>query len=209
VIASAHGYPLYGTERQLSDGWLAATSTPRQDRRFCNNAYAAIKRHVWLAERYGEELTRLEDLAWARRVIKAGYVLSCAAGACVAHMDGESSDRSRNRYWREAIAHRRFYDDQRLRPMEAVGLAVSKIAADYLEAARNGALVNIGSIPAFHSAQGASHGFAQGRSHSHELKRRFYYPTAPTASGTVWPAGGLSDYDGHEASSPGGGVPTS
>ena len=57
-----------------------------QDHPFCNNANAAIRRSVWERFRYDETLTGLEDLAWARQVISAGFRIAYKADAEVVHV---------------------------------------------------------------------------------------------------------------------------
>jgi rhamnosyltransferase len=91
----------------------------------------------------------------------------------------ESWAKIRNRYRREAIAHKAIYDEQRMGRLEAIGLAVANIGGDLLFALKHRALVrNAASIVAFRTAQftGTYQGFAQSGPVHAELKRRFYYP---------------------------------
>jgi rhamnosyltransferase len=209
VIVSAHVYPVYDTwlerlvepfeddrialaygrqvgdhrtkfaEEQLMRRWFPEQSTPRQIHPFCNNANAAVRRDVWVAQPYDEELTGLEDVDWARRALEKGYLLSYVAESAVVHVHEETWDQLRNRYRREAIAHRRIYKEQRMSALEALVVGIRNVTADYTTAAKQGLLLhNLLSIPAFHSAQfiGAYQGFAQVGEISDHLKRRFYYP---------------------------------
>jgi len=209
VVVSAHVYPIYDSwlerlvnplkdghialsygrqtgdhrtkfaEQQLMRRWFPEVSTPMQSHPFCNNANAAIRRDVWEAQPYNEELTGLEDIDWARRAMEKGYFPSYVAESVVVHVHEESWDRLRNRYRREAIAHRRIYEKQRLSALEAATLCVRNVAADYGAAARQRVLLrNLHSIPSFHSAQfiGAYQGFAQDGDIPKHIKRRFYYP---------------------------------
>lgn len=213
VVVSAHVYPVYNTwlerlvrpfaddqvaltygrqigdhrttfsERQLMRRWFPSVSVQRQEHPFCNNANAIIRADLWAAQPYDEELTGLEDIEWARRAIEHGYYLAYVAEGAVVHVHEESWDRLRNRYRREAIAHRRIYDEQRLSAMEALFLGARHVADDYLAAAKERVLLrNLASIPRFHSAQflGAYQGFAQVGEIPQHLKRRFYYPSRDT-----------------------------
>jgi rhamnosyltransferase len=231
VFASAHVYPLFDTwlqhlvrpleeseialsygrqvgdhrtkfsEQRLLGRWFPAQSIPRQSQPFCNNANAAVRRSVWKEQPYDEDLTGLEDLDWARRAIAKGHVLSYVAEAPVVHVHEESWQRLRDRYRREAIAHKRIYEDQRLSAVEAVALGVRHIAADYASAARQGALLrNLGAIPSFHAAQflGAYQGFAQVGDVPADLKRRFYYPVPDEPDLAAVAIGRTIDYAGHE-----------
>lgn len=209
LFASAHVYPVYDTwlaeltapfvdsevalsygrqegngrttysERRVMARWFPATSVPRQDHAFCNNANAAVRRSVWESQPYDEVLTGLEDLDWAKRALEAGHAISYVATAPVVHAHEESWGQIVNRYQREAIAHKRIYHEQRMSAFEAVRLAIANIASDYVHAARDGALgENLGSIPAFRVAQflGTYRGFRQRGEASAVLRRRFYYP---------------------------------
>lgn len=234
VIASAHVYPTHDTwlehliapfsndkvaltygrqigdertkfsEHQLLLRWFPTRSNFEQRHPFCNNANAAIRRDLWAALPYDEDLTGLEDLEWARRAIGKGYILSYVAESIVVHVHVEDWSRVRNRYRREAIAHRRIYDEQRLGAWEAATLAVRHIASDYRAALRVGVLRrNLLGIPAFHAAQfiGAYQGFAQVGDASGELKRRFYYPQSEHGPGTHSDVIGRSiDYSSQEGS---------
>ena len=145
VFASAHVYPLYDSwieqltapleraevamaygrqqtpadgrfsEQQLMARWFPSRSVETQRHPFCNNANAAIRRSVWEDQPYDEALTGLEDLDWAKRAIDRGMPLSYVAEAPVVHVHNESFWQVVNRYQREAIAHKRIYNDQEMR----------------------------------------------------------------------------------------------
>ena len=95
------------------------------------------------------------------------------------HVHEETWAKIRNRYRREAIAHKQIYDEQRMGRAEAIGLAVANIGGDAAFAPKHRALLrNVGSIVGFRTAQfiGTYQGFAQRGPVQSELKRRFYYP---------------------------------
>jgi glycosyltransferase involved in cell wall biosynthesis len=209
VFASAHVYPVYDTwlehltkpfddadvalaygrqvggpttpysESQILATWFPAESMARQTHPFANNANAAIRRSEWEKLPYDEELTGLEDLAWARSALDRGMGIAYVAEAPVVHLHDERFSQTRNRYRREAIAHRRIFNDPRMGRFEAARLLVANVASDYLHAARDGQLLrNLASIPRFRTAQflGTYEGFAQRGDVPVELRRRFYYP---------------------------------
>jgi hypothetical protein len=110
------------------------------------------------------------------------------ARAVVAHVHEEDLARTRNRYRREAIAHRRIFHDQRLGALHAFGLFLANVGRDYLAAVpRRKLLRNLWSIPAFRAAQyfGTWEGFRQQGDVSAELRRRFYYPKGFTTRGAA------------------------
>lgn len=171
------------SEVRLMERWFPETSDLDQSHPFANNANAAIRKTVWETQQYNEELTGLEDMDWAKRSLERGLKVAYVAEAPVVHVHSETWRRLRNRYRREAIAHRRVFNDQRMSPWEAVGLALRNTGADYLAAIRDGVLAsNLWEIPAFHAAQfiGAYQGFAQEGDVPEQLKKRFYYPTERT-----------------------------
>lgn len=211
VIASAHVYPVYDTwlerltapfvdpaialsygrqvggprtaysERQVLGTWFPATSNPRQRHPFANNANACIRRSEWAVTPYDEELTGLEDLDYATRLLASGRDIAYVAEAPVVHIHEETWNQVVNRYRREAIAHRRIFHDQKMSRLDAIRLAAANIHSDYTHAFGDRELLrNLSGIPRFRLAQflGTYEGFAQHGTVSAELRRRFYYPRA-------------------------------
>jgi glycosyltransferase involved in cell wall biosynthesis len=209
VIVSAHVYPLdekwldlmvapferpevglvYGgqtgdsrshfSELELLHKWFPDVSDDDQQTPFCNNANCAVRAEAWRALPYDETLTGLEDLDWAKRALAAGWKLVYRAEARVAHIHNEPFAVTRNRYRREAIAHRRIFHDQHVNLFEALGLFLLATGRDYLAAAARRRLwSNVASIPRFRAAQylGTWEGFRHRGDVSTSLRRRFYYP---------------------------------
>lgn len=73
---------------------------------YANNANSAIRRALWLEEVWGEHLTGLEDIAWAKAFVEKGYTVRYRPGAVVYHIHEESWHQVYNRYRREALAAR-------------------------------------------------------------------------------------------------------
>lgn len=167
------------SERRIFAQWFPAESEPNQKHPFANNANSAVRRSVWERFRWDEALTGLEDLEMARQAFEARMKIAYVATAPIVHVHDEDWKQIRNRYRREAIAHKAIYGEQKLGALEALGLAMANIGGDTLHAARHRALLrNAGNIVAFRSAQflGSYQGFAQNGPVHAELKRRFYYP---------------------------------
>ncbi len=146
VLASAHVYPVFDdwlerllmpfedrrvglsfgrqtvppggrfSERRLLEQWFPTDSRLELKNPFCNNANAAVRRDLWVEQRYDEALTGLEDLAWARGAIERGAALAYVAEAPVVHVHDETYGQIVNRYRREAIAHKLIYPEQELHP---------------------------------------------------------------------------------------------
>jgi glycosyltransferase involved in cell wall biosynthesis len=215
VLASAHVYPVYDTwierllvpfddelialsygrqetppggrfsEQRLLSQWFPVQSAHRQRHPFCNNANAAISHAAWEERPYDEQLTGLEDLDWAKRVMEAGHSIAYVAEAPVIHVHDESFTQILNRYRREAIAHKEIYNDQKMGMATAARLVAANIFGDYREALRARCIrKNVVDIIRFRTAQfaGTYQGFSQSGPVTDVLKRRFYYPSANGAT---------------------------
>lgn len=75
-----------------------------QDGFYCNNANAALLKRVWNDHRFDEELTGLEDMHLAKRLVAQGYKVAYVADAAVYHLHDETWAQVRRRFEREAIA---------------------------------------------------------------------------------------------------------
>jgi rhamnosyltransferase len=210
VIPSAHVYPLrnnwiealispfespsvglsYGrqvgedrtkySEHRILANWFPPESNLNQRHPFCNNANAAVRKSVWEEHRYDEFLTGLEDIDFANRIQKQGWQLSYVAEAEVVHVHEESWSQIRNRYRREAIAHRAIFQDQAMTIFETVRLVVANIRNDWKSARDDRMLLtHVQDIVLFRVNQflGTFKGFRHTGPPSSDLKRLFYYPT--------------------------------
>lgn len=217
LFASAHVYPVYDTYveqlvrafdrdgvalaygRQVGDErtkfsesrvmlqWFPPENNWDQGHAFSNNANAAVLASAWAAAPYDETLTGLEDLDFARRALEDGHKIAYVADAPVVHVHEESWSITRNRYRREAIAYARIVDGSKMPLRQAVGLAISNIAGDYVDALKANRLhTNVIGIPLFRSAQfiGAWEGFRQPHNPSARLLERFYYPAGSQGAET-------------------------
>jgi len=210
VIASAHVYPIYDTwlealiapfvdpkvalaygkqqgneltkfsEHQILAKWFPEESTARQRHPFCNNANSAIRREVWEQVRFDEDLTGLEDLDWAKRIMALGWYIAYVAEAPVAHVHEERLRQTFNRYRREALAHARIFEEQRFDHWDLIRLIAGNVLSDYVHSARSGRMLeNLVGIPLFRGAQflGTYRGFHQHGPMTDDLRQRFYYPS--------------------------------
>lgn len=184
------------SEHRILARWFPETSDPDQRHPFCNNANAAVRRSVWEQQPYDEELTGLEDMAFAKQALAAGHRLAYVAEAPVVHAHRESFSQVANRYRREAIAHKAIYADQKMGRWEAIGLAALNIGGDLAHAAREGRLRETRDVVSFRTAQflGSFKGFGQAGPVRDELKRRFYYPPALRPAATRAPDDDVIDY---------------
>lgn len=167
------------SEGRVLEHWFPATSISRQRDPFCNNANAAVRRSLWEQNEYDEQLTGLEDLAWATWLLSEGGVLSYRANAPVIHVHEQTFPEIVNRYRREAIAHKAIDQAQEMSATDAVRLATVNLVGDLRAAFRQGVIHRVApDIVRFRVGQfyGAYRGFQHEGSVSALLRRRFYYP---------------------------------
>lgn len=209
VNASAHVYPVYNdwlerllapfsdprialvygrqrgneitkfSEHQIFSKLFPDQSILKNDHPFCNNANAAIRHELWKQMPYNEELTGLEDLDWAKRIIEKGYYISYASDAEIIHIHNETFPQIYNRYRREAIALKSIYPDERFQLFEFIHLFAGNVMNDYYHAWHKKVLLDqLISIPLFRFMQfsGTYKGFSERTAVTSRLKKTFYYP---------------------------------
>ena len=98
------GPATYWSESQIFDKYFPSTSQLPQDGFYCNNANSAISREVWENYRFDEQLTGLEDMHLAKRLVDAGGSIGYVAEACVYHLHHETWPQIKRRFEREALA---------------------------------------------------------------------------------------------------------
>jgi glycosyltransferase involved in cell wall biosynthesis len=168
------------SEHQVFAHWFPEVSNLNQDHPFCNNANSAIRRSLWERFPYDETLTGLEDLAWAKQVMGAGYHIAYEAKAEVIHVHNELPRVILNRYRREAIALKSIFPHERFRFWNFIGMYAKNVISDCFHAARRGMLWgNMTNIIVFRLMQfwGTYRGFAQHGLVTRQLKQKFYYPS--------------------------------
>lgn len=171
------------SEHQIFKSWFPVQSISRQPHNFCNNANCAVKKSVWTDNHYNEELTGLEDLAWAKEVRQQGWQISYSAEATVAHVHEETWARIRNRYRREAMALKQIEPTISFGLLSFLWLTWNNIAADMVEALRHGVFGRHWlSIILFRYNQfyGTWRGHKSHHTLDQVLRARFYYPAEPT-----------------------------
>lgn len=167
------------SEHQVYNKWYPKDSVVQQRYPFCNNANAAIRCSLWERLPYDEALTGLEDLDWAKRVIKLGKKIVYNAEAEVIHVHNENYSQVYNRYRREAIAFKQIYPHERFHMWDFLRLFTANVLTDYYHAWHDRILTkNLLGISCFRLMQfwGTFRGFAQQGHITSHLRNRFYYP---------------------------------
>jgi rhamnosyltransferase len=210
IFASAHVYPIYEdwiaeiikefkneeiaivygkqtgneitafSEQQIFNRWFPSQSNLDQNHPFCNNANCAIRKSLWAEQKYDENLTGLEDLDWAQRIISLGYKIVYKAEAVIVHVHNETPLSIRNRYRREAIAIKQIVPKINFSFFKFIKLFIINSFSDFLEAIRVGKFFSLfRSIVIFRYNQfyGTYLGHAQKGTVSKDLTNIFYYPS--------------------------------
>jgi len=208
VIASAHVYPVYPdwlerllepftdpdvalaygkqrgpdaakfSEQQIFSRWYPDESNFQQKQPFCNNANAAIRRSLWEEYPYNENLTGLEDLAWAKWALEQGRVLAYVAEAEIVHIHNETPRGVYNRYRREAMAFKQIYPEAHFNIYDLIRNTISSIGFDLLHALRlHKFMKGFASIFWFRWMQftGTYQGYRHSSLLTPELRQTFYY----------------------------------
>lgn len=101
---------------------------------YANNANAAIRQSLWQEQPFDEYLFGLEDIDWARTMLKRGHLIHYEPQAAIYHIHRESWNQVYNRYRREAIAARAM---GLARPPQArpdISMFVANLSADLISA---------------------------------------------------------------------------
>lgn len=209
IIASAHVYPVYDdwletllsyfqdvkvglvygkqrgnektkfSEQQIFKQWFPEKSNNHQSHPFSNNANAAIRKSLWEKVSYDENITGLEDLDWAKRIMELRYKIAYAAEAEIIHLHDESYSGILNRYRREAIALKNIIPEEKFSIIDFFRLYSINTWNDLFQAWHEDVLSReLLSVIFFRLMQfwGTYRGFAQKGPVTTRLKKRFYYP---------------------------------
>ncbi len=92
------------SECRLFDKHFPGYSKIPQSGFFCNNANAAISRKAWERFQFDEELSGLEDMDLAKKIVACGGSIGYVSEAPVYHIHNETWQQVKTRYEREAYA---------------------------------------------------------------------------------------------------------
>ena len=150
-----------------------------QDGFYCNNANAALLRSAWAEHRFDEELTGLEDMHLAKRLVARGLKVGYVAPAAVYHLHSESWAQVRRRFEREAIALQDIMPEVQLGIGDVLRYFLHAVVLDMGEALRARCWRRqAAGIVAYRFQQftGAYRGNHLRRKLSREIKERYFYP---------------------------------
>lgn len=167
------------SERRIFAKYFPDTSQVPQDGYFCNNANSALSRSAWERFQFNEELTGLEDMELAKRMVLAGLKVGYVADAPVFHHHQESWSQVRNRFEREALALRSIMPEVQLTRLDFARFLLVSTFGDWSSAKRNGitstSLIDMLSYR-WNQFSGSYAGNHEHKVLSQVAKERFFYP---------------------------------
>lgn len=170
----------YYSERRIFAKYFPETSDVPQDGFFCNNANSALLRTEWEEFRFDEELTGLEDMELAKRLVGAGHKVGYVAEAPVFHHHQETWQSVRRRFQREAIALQKIMPEVHISLFDLARYIVSSVWMDWRSAWRNGKFRDgWADILRYrwHQYVGSYKGNNEVRKISRARKEQFFYPS--------------------------------
>lgn len=172
------------SERQIFGKYFPGSDKLPQDGFYCNNANAALLRSVWAEHAFDEELTGLEDMHLAKRLVALGHAIGYVAQAAVYHLHSESWPQVRRRFEREAIALQHIMPEVHLTRIDVVRYFFSAVFLDMSAALQCKAWRrHAAGIVAYRFQQftGAYRGNNFHRRLSRDMKEAYFYPRPATA----------------------------
>lgn len=146
---------------------------------YCNNANSAILREVWQKYRFDEELTGLEDIELAQRVVRDGGSIRYIEEALVVHHHNETWKAVRRRFEREAIALQKIMPQIHVGFFDMMRYFISSVIKDYVFILKNSKskrkLIEI-ILYRWNQYQGTYLGNRELRKLSHAEKEKYFYP---------------------------------
>lgn len=124
------------SECRIFGKYYPEDSTEAQNSFFCNNANAALLHSAWAQYRFDEDLTGLEDMELAKRVVAAGGRVTYTPKAGVYHYHAESWKQVRRRFEREAIALQQIMPQVHVSPVDTARYITTSVWRDWCAAAR-------------------------------------------------------------------------
>lgn len=167
------------SEEMIFAKFFPLESAIPQNGYFCNNAHSALNKDVWEKYRFDEELTGLEDMELAKRLVGDGGTIGYNASACVEHIHEEEWSRVRIRFEREALALKGIMPEVHVHFHDFVKFFLSATFLDVWNLGlRNFQVQKIGGIIAYRYNQylGTWLGNADQRKLSQKMKQKYFYP---------------------------------
>jgi L-ascorbate metabolism protein UlaG (beta-lactamase superfamily) len=180
----SYGRQLGGPENHYSECRIFAKYYPEESRIpqqgfFCNNANAALTRNTWEQYRFNEDLTGLEDMELAQRLVQGGGRTAYVADATVFHYHKETWAQVHRRFEREAIALQKIMPQVHVNLLDTLRYIATSVWKDCMSALRERTdsldLMNIVRYR-WNQYWGSCKGNHQHRKLSHAEKEKYFFP---------------------------------
>lgn len=167
------------SECQIFSKYFPETSQIPQQGYFCNNANSAISHKAWEQYRFDEELTGLEDMELAKRLVTDGGKVAYVAEAGVYHYHDETWAQIKRRFEREAIALQQIMPHIHMQYHDVLRYVTTSILKDWRSAWKQKHwLKNFLKITRYRYSQylGSFKGNHDHRKLSHKEKEKYFFP---------------------------------
>lgn len=185
VVTYTYGRQLGGPETHLSEHRIFTKYFPErsaipQQGIYCNNANSALLKSTWERYRFDEELTGLEDMHMAQRLVADGEKVGYVAEAGVFHYHHESWPQVQRRFEREALALQRIRPELTMRKRDLLRYLIKGVSTDLQYARSNRVPIHLWpNTLRYRLAQywGSYNGNRKSREISASLRESYFYPT--------------------------------
>ena len=167
------------SEKQIFGKYFPSVSKIPQEGFYINSANAAMLKSVWQQHPFDEDLTGLEDMHLAKRLVAQGLKIAYVASGAVLHLHSESWAQVRLRFEREAIALQHIMPEVHLARTDVLRYFMSAVLLDLGAALQQHCLSqNFKHILMYRFMQftGSYRGNHFHRKMSRELKESYFYP---------------------------------
>ena len=175
------GSNTYWSESQIFLKYFPDNSSVPQNGFYCNNANSAILTDTWRRYKFDEELTGLEDMHLAKRLVANHGLVGYAGNACVYHLHNETWKQIQRRFEREALAHREISPEILLRQRDIIRYFFRAIISDTVNDLPRtlipSCLLKVIRYR-FYQYRGSYHGNYIHKKISSELRDTYFYPTS-------------------------------
>ena len=167
------------SELRIFERYYPKQSTIPQEGFYCNTANSALRRTAWENSKFDEELTGLEDMELAKRLVERGEKIAYVSESCVFHYHEENWSQVKRRFEREAIALQRIMPQVHIHVDALIRYIFSSINLDMRVADREKVLLKSTlEIIQYRLAQywGSYVGNHDHRKLSFKQKEEYFYP---------------------------------
>lgn len=170
----------YLSESQIFSKYFPSLSSIPQQGFYCNNANSAIAASVWAKYKFDEDLTGLEDMHLAKRLISDGGSIGYVATAPVFHIHHESWKQVQRRFEREALALQQICPEVLLRRFDVSRYFIRAVINDLVSSFPSHfsfkSFINI-ILYRYNQYRGSYTGNRMHKSMSRAIKDNYFYPT--------------------------------